>query len=196
MLRTEPKLVLASSSPYRRQQLAQLALRFECVSPNIDETPLLSETPSALATRLACEKARCIYEQTENCVVIGADQTAELGDTIIGKPGSERAARAQLRAASGKTLVFNSAVCVIANAGEYCRNVPTAVTFRELTNTQIDTYLAADHPYDCAGSFKAESLGISLFSKIESEDPSALIGLPLISLSAMLSAIGFDPLGR
>ena len=186
-------LVLGSTSPYRRLLLERLGLPFEVARPEVDETPLPNESPRLLARRLAADKARAIGQRQRAAWVIGADQVAELDGQALGKPGSFERAADQLAAASGRELRFHTAVCLYrqeeARAIEF-QDV-TLVRFRSLDNAAIERYLHAEQPYDCAGSFKAEGLGICLFEAIESLDPTALVGLPLIGLAQALRGIGY-----
>ncbi len=183
-----PPIVLASSSAYRRALLARLGIECSVLAPDIDESPLRGEAPAATALRLAGSKALKIGERESNALVIGSDQIAVLGSNILGKPGTHAAAVEQLRAMSGNTVVFHTALCLLnaATGSMQTTNVPTTVRFRKLDAAQIERYLQRDRPYDCAGSAKIESLGIALVEHVESGDPSALIGLPLIALVGML----------
>lgn len=190
----ERRLILASSSPYRRDLLKQLGLTCECVPPDLDETPDATEAASALARRLAEAKANHILHRHPDSLIIGSDQTADLEGTILGKPNDVERAVAQLRACSGKTVRFYSAVAVLSARMRQVDVVCTEVRFRSLTESQIYTYIKKEEPLDCAGSFKCEGLGIALFEAIQSPDPSALIGLPLISLTRMLLAEQIDVL--
>ncbi|KAA2285632.1 Maf family protein [Arenimonas fontis] len=187
------RLILASTSPYRRQLLARLRLPFDCDRPDADETPLPGEAPAALARRLASAKAEAVAGRHPDAWIVGSDQVAELDGRAIGKPGGADAAFAQLRAASGRQVRFHTAFCLLRAGGhdrfEHCDL--TEVRFRALADDEILRYLAAEQPYDCAGSFKSEGLGISLFAAIRSEDPTALIGLPLIALTGALREAGF-----
>ena len=191
-----PPLVLASTSQYRKALLARLLMPFETVSPEVDEAPLPGEVPSDLALRLAAAKARAVakaYASTSSgALVIGSDQVAHCEGRIMDKPGTHERATEQLRVMRGKTTVFDTALCLIhAQSGrEQIRLVPTRVTLRNLTDAEIEAYLRLEQPYDCAGSAKAEGLGIALIARIEGDDPNALIGLPLIALCDMLSAEG------
>jgi septum formation protein len=189
-------LVLGSTSRYRRELLRRLGVPFDVTSPDVDETPLPGETPAALAPRLALTKARAVARQHPHAVVIGSDQIADLYGQPIGKPGDHERAVAQLRAMSGQALVFHTAVAVVRPATGFERvvDVPVRVTFRTLTDAEIETYLRAEQPYDCAGSAKSEGLGVTLLDAIESDDPTALIGLPLIRTCALLREAGWDPL--
>jgi 7-methyl-GTP pyrophosphatase len=187
-------IVLASTSRYRRELLERLVDDFRCVAPGVDETPAPGEAPAALAARLASAKAASVARDNPGALVIGSDQVADLDGSIIGKPGSEAAAVAQLAAASGRALVFHTALCVLDNrAGGASASVwsdTTRVRFRVLDPATIERYVRTERPLDCAGSFKAEGRGIALFERIESEDPTALIGLPLIALARLLREAG------
>jgi len=193
-----PELILASTSRYRRELLERLRLPFTARSPEVDETSLPGEAPAALAERLALAKARALADARADAVVIGADQVADVDGTAIGKPGDHTRATAQLRAMSGRTIVFQTAIAVVraATGFEQVRRVPVTVRFRPLDDREIEFYLRTEQPYDCAGSAKCETLGITLLEAIESDDPTALIGLPLIQTSALLRAAGIDPLRR
>lgn len=188
-------LVLASTSPYRRELLARLINRFITAAPNVDETPLPAEQAVTLARRLARDKARSVARQHAGAIVIGSDQVAELDGQPVGKPGTLENARRQLRAASGRDMRFHTAVHIVAADGaEHEALDMTRVRFRPLHPDDIDVYLERDTPFDCAGSFRCEGLGIALFERIETDDPTALIGLPLIATSRLLRAAGLDPL--
>jgi septum formation protein len=191
-------LILASTSRYRRELLERLRLPFEACSPDVDETPLPGEAPAALAERLALEKARALGRLRPDAVVIGADQVADVDGVAIGKPGTHERATAQLRSMSGRRIVFQTAVAVVRAATGFAevRRVPVTVRFRTLGDAEIEFYLRTEQPYDCAGSAKCETLGIALLDAIESDDPTALIGLPLIQTSALLRSAGLDPLGQ
>lgn len=185
------QLILASSSSYRKSLLERLNLEFSCYSPEIDESALNNESARQLAERLAGQKAQAVAAKFPRAVVIGADQVAELNGNILGKPGSHEQAVAQLTAQSGQQVLFHSGLAVIQQqpngAIKQHRLVNTTeVHFRQLSQTQIEHYLTAERPYDCAGSFKAEALGISLFTALHSDDPTSIIGLPLISLCSLL----------
>jgi septum formation protein len=182
------RLILASTSIFRKRLLRQLELPFISVSPGTDETPLAGETAPALTARLAALKARAVAERESGALVIGSDQVAVLDDEIIGKPGNHERAVAQLSRASGKTVIFYTGFCLIDSDSnrEQLSVERFEVTFRKLTAAQTDRYLRRDQPYQCAGSFKAESLGIALFEKLTGDDPNSLIGLPLIRLVTML----------
>jgi septum formation protein len=188
-------IVLASTSPYRRELLHRLRLPFEVVAPAVDEARLPGEAPLALALRLAEAKAIEVAQRRPDAVVIGSDQVAELDGEPIGKPLTHAAALAQLERMQGRRLVFHTALAVAAHDRVEVDSVPTTVTFRRLAPEALDAYLRADQPYDCAGAAKIESLGIALVERVESDDPTALIGLPLIRLSSMLQAAGVVVLG-
>ena len=190
-----PPLILASSSIYRRELLSRLKIPFSCISPEVDESPKPGETASALALRLSVLKARTVAQQHPEAIVIGADQAASLADQIIGKPGSLSAAAQQLTKLSGQTVVLHSALTVLRGPG-YCKSkdVPTTCVFRTLTASAIQRYVQIDQPSDTAGSAKAECLGIALMERMDSSDPTAIIGLPLIALTRMLCEVGLDPL--
>lgn len=189
-------LILASTSRYRRELLARLRLPFDVVSPAVDETPLHGEAPSALAARLALAKAQAVAGYNPDAVVIGADQVADLDDRALGKPGTHERAVQQLRAMRGRTVRFHTALAVVRARDGFCQQALATVNvrFRELADREIEAYLQAERPYDCAGSAKCETLGIALVEAIESDDPTALVGLPLIRTAAMLRAAGLDPL--
>ncbi len=186
------EIVLASSSNYRKALIARLGLDCSSIAPDIDESALSGEAPVATATRLAQAKARKVAVATPGALIIGSDQVALLDDAVMGKPGSHAAAVKQLQAMSGKTTVFHTAISLYdaANDEMQCANVPTVVRMRELSDDAIERYLNRDQPYDCAGSAKIEALGIALVEKVESDDPTALIGLPLITLVTMLKRAG------
>jgi septum formation protein len=189
-----PEIILASTSRYRRELLARLRLPFITRSPDVVETALAGESPAAMAARLALAKARSICDK--GAVVIGSDQVASLDERVLRKPGTREVAVAQLRDAQGKVVLFHTAVAIIAtDTGETLEHVDrTAVRFRRLDDTALERYVQLEEPLDCAGSFKAEGLGIALFEQISSEDPTALIGLPLIFVAHALKALGADPL--
>ncbi len=186
--RTPPTLVLASSSPYRAQLLAKLGLAFETASPDVDETPLPDEPAEQLVARLAQAKAQAIAPHYPEALIIASDQVAVLNNQILGKPGHHENARRQLKAASGAKVTFLTSLALLnSRSGHVQREVvPFSVYFRPLTESQIENYLLAEQPYQCAGSFKSEGLGISLFERLEGDDPNTLIGLPLIRLIHML----------
>jgi septum formation protein len=187
-----PRLILASTSPYRRELLARLRLPFDVARPDVDETPLPGEPPRVLAQRLAAAKASAIAARESDAWVIGSDQVAALGDAALGKPGSREAAQAQLAAMSGRRVDFLTAICVAHRDGRHFEALDvTAVHFRALAADAIARYVDAEAPYDCAGSFKSEGLGIVLFESIESTDPTGLIGLPLIATANLLRQAGF-----
>lgn len=190
-------LILASSSVYRRELLQRLRLPFECVSPAIDESARPDETPATTAVRLALKKARAVAAAHPQALIIGSDQVAELDGTPLGKPGNHANAVCQLRAMRGQRVVFHTALCLLdaASGRHQLENAVTTVLLRALTDAQIERYLQLEQPYDCAGSAKVESLGIALAEKITSDDPTALIGLPLIILVSMLKREGIEVLG-
>jgi septum formation protein len=187
-------VILASTSRYRRELLTRLHLPFDVHAPEVDETPQVGEAPRALAERLALEKAMSVARRFPEAVVIGSDQVADLAGEPLGKPGDHARATAQLRRMRGQTLIFQTAVAVVCQATSFvqCDLAPVRVVFRELSDTAIDTYLRAEQPYDCAGSAKSEGLGIALLEAIDSDDPTALVGLPLIRTANMLRAAGVD----
>jgi septum formation protein len=187
-------LVLASTSVHRRQLLERLGLPFECVAPGVDEAPLAGESPAALATRLARAKALAVAREHNRAIVIGSDQVALRGEQLLGKPGDAERCRAQLAASSGCELTFLTAVCVVAAGGEpiFEHIDRTIVQMRVLDDAEIARYVAQDRPWDCAGGFKAESLGVALVSRIETVDPTALTGLPLIWLAGVLRECGLS----
>ncbi len=188
------RIVLASTSPYRRQLLSRLLATFEVAAPQVDETALADETPHETVIRLAAAKAQAVVDRHPQALVIGSDQIAELDGQALGKPGSIEAARRQLAACSAHTVRFHTALCVLdtrnGQATTHTEVDCTRVMFRSLDADTIARYVTAEMPLDCAGSFKAEGLGISLFERIESTDPTALIGLPLIALARQLRAAG------
>lgn len=190
-------LVLASTSHYRQELLNRLKLQFRCVPPYTDETPLPGELPSALAQRLARSKARSVAELHPGAVVIGSDQVAAIDGYVQGKPGSFEVAAEQLRSASGREMHFFTAIAVICIdlQFEQFHVEPFTARFRPLSDDQIANYLRHDEPYDCAGSFKVESLGIALFERLVGNDPTSLQGLPLLKLTRMLASVGIDVLG-
>jgi septum formation protein len=189
-------LVLGSTSRYRRELLARLRLPFEVAAPQVDETPLPGEAPAALALRLALEKGRDVALRHPGAVVIGADQVCDLDGEPIGKPGTHERAVAQLLRLSGRTAVFQTALAVLRPGTGFERALlaPVTVRFRALSEAEIERYLRLETPYDCAGSAKCETLGIALLEAIESDDPTALVGLPLIRTAALLREAGIDPL--
>ena len=189
-----PRLILASSSPYRRELLSRLRLPFEAISPNVNETPQDGESPAALALRLSIDKAMAIATRQPGCIVIGSDQVATIDGNPIGKPGDFSRAQAQLRMLSGQTVEFHSALAVTDGQRVEKADIVTQCRFRPLSDAAIDAYLRAEAPFDTAGSAKAESLGIALMEYIRSDDSTAIIGLPLIALTSMLATFGLDPL--
>lgn len=190
------RLILASSSPYRRELLARLQLPFEAIAPDIDEAPLPGEQPEATALRLARAKAAAVAARAPASIVIGSDQVATLDGEQIGKPGDHARALAQLQKMRGRRVVFHTALCVWDSRASaltgpaQLENVQTVVTFRDLPDAELDAYLRIEQPYDCAGSAKNEGLGIALLERIDSSDPTALTGLPMIALTAMLRKAG------
>ena len=185
------RLLLASTSPYRRELLQRLRLPFECMPPRVDETPLPGEAPAALASRLAGEKAAEVHAREPDAFVIGSDQVADLEGRVLGKPGDFESAVAQLRAMSGREVAFHTALCVIGPGFRESAIDTTLVRLRDLGDDDIARYLQAEPAFDCAGSFKAEGLGIVLFDAIHSADPTALVGLPLITTARLLRKAGF-----
>ena len=190
------RLLLGSTSPYRRELLQRLHIPFETAAPEFDETPLPGEAPSASAERLAIGKARSLAGRFPDALIIGSDQVASCGGTRLDKPGNHASAVKQLRALSGQSAQFDTAVTVLdAASGKHeSRVVACRVTFRPLSEEVIERYLRKEQPYDCAGSAKAEGLGIALIERIETDDPTSLIGLPLIALTAMLGRAGLPVL--
>lgn len=191
-----PPLILASTSRYRRELLQRLRLPFAVETPHTDETPLPNEVPAALALRLAVAKAKAVAAQHPEAVVIGSDQVADLHGQPIGKPGDFERAVQQLRRMSGQQVVFQTAVAVVRrdHGFEHALLAPVAVTFRTLSDAEIERYLRLDQPFDCAGSAKSESLGVALLERIDSDDPTALVGLPLMRTCRLLREAGIDPL--
>ncbi len=188
-----PRLILASSSAYRRELLARLRLPFDVLVPAIDETPLDSELPEATALRLARAKAEAVAARAPGSVVIGSDQVATLDGAQIGKPGNHANALLQLQTMRGRRVVFHTALCLWdgRSGTAQVENVQTFVTVRDLPDAELDAYLRIEQPYDCAGSAKNEALGIAILERIDSTDPTALTGLPLIALTGMLRRAGF-----
>ena len=186
------KLILGSTSPYRRALLQRLRIPFEIAAPDVDETAQPLETPKQLACRLAMAKARAIAAQFPGCVVIGSDQVADLDGQALGKPGDHTRATAQLQSMRGRTVIFQTAVAVVCLETGFAQMdlAQVKVKFRELSNDEIETYLRAETPYDCAGSAKSEGLGIALLESIDNDDPTALVGLPLIRTCRMIQAAG------
>ncbi len=191
-----PPLILGSTSRYRRELLDRLRLPYTVQAPRVDETPLDGEKPADLALRLALAKARAVAAHFPAAVVIGSDQVADLDGTPVGKPGTHENAVRQLQSMRGRSVVFQTAVAVVCmTTGFECVQLaPVNVRFRNLSDAEIEHYLRTEQPYDCAGSAKCETLGIALLSAIESDDPTALVGLPLIRTCEMLREAGIDPL--
>lgn len=192
-----PVLILASTSRYRRELLERLRLPFDVRAPGVDESAHPGEAPEALARRLALAKARAVAREHARAIVIGSDQVAELDGHAIGKPGTHERAVEQLRRMSGRTVVFQTAVAVVCEATGFAAQAlaPVTVRFRRLDDNIIQEYLRIEQPYDCAGSARSEGLGVALLDAIESDDPTALVGLPLIRTCALLRRAGLDPLG-
>lgn len=194
------RLILGSSSAYRRELLERLGIPFSIVSPDIDETPHTNELPAATARRLAREKAQAVAKQLpadqKNTLIIGSDQVAVVGNQVYGKPGNHEKAVAQLQSLSGKTVVFETALCLYdaLNGQAHEELVSTEVEFRELSLEEIEAYLKREPAYDCAGSAKSEALGIALLDRLSGNDPTALVGLPLIALCRLLRHAGLNPL--
>lgn len=187
-------LILGSTSRYRHELLSRLQLPFEVVSPHVDETPLPHEAPQALACRLALAKAQAVATLHPEAVVIGSDQVADLAGEPLGKPGTHQRATQQLQRMRGQTVVFQTAVAVVCRSTgfEQCELASVEVKFRDLSDAEIEAYLLAEQPYDCAGSAKSEGLGISLLDAIHNDDPTALVGLPLIRTCRLLRAAGIQ----
>ncbi len=190
------QLILGSTSPYRRELLSRLKLPFDVIAPQVDETPLVHELPRDLANRLALAKARAVAKMHPSAVVIGSDQVADLNGEPLGKPGTHARAVAQLQRMRGKTVVFQTALAVICldSGFEQLDLAAVSVRFRDLTDAEIESYLQVEKPYDCAGSAKSEGLGIALLDSIDSDDPTALVGLPLIRTCRMIRAAGIHVL--
>lgn len=188
------RLLLASSSSYRRELLSRLQLRFDCCAPEIDETALEGELPEQLVRRLACEKAQALTKHYPNHLIIGSDQVAVLEHDILGKPHTFERAQEQLRACSGKSVTFLTGLALLDSGTRSVQVdcIPFTVHFRAINDQQIERYLQAEQPFDCAGSFKAEGLGVSLFRSTEGVDVTSLIGLPLIRLVEMLNRAGVE----
>jgi septum formation protein len=197
MSKLQRALILGSTSRYRRELLQRLRVPFEVVSPDVEETPLANEAPQALATRLALAKAKAVAANHPNAVVIGSDQVADLNGEPLGKPGTHERAVLQLQRMRGQTVVFQTAVSVVCQASgfEQTELAQIKVRFRDLSDAEIEAYLRAEEPYDCAGSAKSEGLGIALLDAIDNDDPTALIGLPMIRTARLLRAAGVDLLG-
>ena len=187
-------LVLGSTSRYRRELLERLRQPFEVLAPEVDETPLAGEAPAALAQRLALAKARAVAAQRPGAIVIGSDQVADLNGEPLGKPGNHERAVAQLRRMSGQTVLFQTALAVVCleTGFEASELAVVKVVFRQLDDATIERYLRAEEPYDCAGSAKSEGLGIALLERIDNDDPTALIGLPLIHTARLLRQAGLQ----
>ena len=187
-----PQLVLASTSPFRRELLARLQIPFEIAAPDADETALRDETPAATAERLAVAKARAVAAAFPDALVIGSDQVAYCGEQTYGKPGTRNNAIAQLRSMRGKAVIFHTGLCLLNVATGHCqvRGVPTEVRFRQFGDIEIERYLDREDALNCAGSAKSEGLGIALLETLRGDDPTALVGLPLIALCEMLRAEG------
>jgi septum formation protein len=198
MENSRPTLVLASTSRYRRELLARLRVPFDVARPDVDETALAGERPAATALRLAEAKARAVAATLANALVIGSDQVADCDGEAISKPGDHASAVRQLTRLSGRAIVFHTAVALVnaGTGGVRCELVDVVSRFRRLSVEDIDHYLRRERPYDCAGSVRSEALGIALFERIQSDDPTALIGLPLITVVRMLAAEGFDVLAH
>lgn len=194
MKKTEPRIVLGSTSVYRKQLLERLGLKFVTAAPDIDESSRLDESPDNLVVRLAESKARAVAGEFPESLVIGSDQVACINGKILGKPGSRSAATKQLTAASGRKVTFLTGLCLLNTATGRARTLcePFHVHFRSLDSGQIERYLDKEKPYDCAGSFKSEGLGIALFERLEGNDPNALVGLPLIRLVQLLANEGVE----
>lgn len=197
----QPRLILGSSSIYRKELLSRLHLPFDVMVPDIDETPTANEAPDATALRLAQEKATVIGLRSPNSLVIGSDQVATLDGEQIGKPGTHANALKQLQKMRGRKVVFHTALCLFDSRVDLTspqiqlENIQTFVTFRDLPDADLDAYLRIEQPYDCAGSAKNEGLGIAIIERIESSDPTALTGLPLIALTTMLRRAGLGFFG-
>jgi len=191
-------LVLGSTSPFRKSILEKLNLPFECAKPNIDETALIEETPQALVERLAIEKAKAVADEFPNALIIGSDQVAVCDGEILGKPHNFENGVKQLSKFSNKSVTFYTGLCVFDNSSNTVKSLvePFIVHFNKLSQAEIESYLKAEQPYNCAGSFKSEGLGICLFKKLEGDDPNTLIGLPLIKLVALLKHHGLDTLAE
>ena len=191
-LDTPMPLILASTSAYRRELLLRLGLAFEVCAPGVDETPLPGERPADLAVRLALAKAQAVAQQHPGAVVIGSDQVADLHGEALGKPGNHANAVNQLRRQSGQAVVFQTAVAVVCLERQYaqCELATVKVRFRSISEAEIEAYLRAEPAYDCAGSAKSEGLGITLLERIDSDDPTSLIGLPLMRTCALLRGVG------
>lgn len=194
MSKLQRALILGSTSRYRRELLQRLRVPFDVVSPDVDETPLPGEAPHALASRLALAKAKAVAALYPHAVVIGSDQVADLNGEPLGKPGTHERAVVQLQRMRGQTVVFQTAVSVVCQESgfEHTELAQIKVRFRDLSDSEIEAYLRAEEPYDCAGSAKSEGLGIALLDAIDNDDPTALIGLPMIRTARLLRAAGID----
>jgi len=193
----QSRLILASSSVYRRELLTRLQFNFESIAPELDESPNPGESPEQTALRLAQQKAEAIAKNQPEAIIIGSDQVATLGDMQIGKPGNHEAALKQLQLMRGREVAFHTALCVLDNRQNapsplQIQDICTMVRFRDLSNAELDAYLRIEQPYDCAGSAKNEGLGIAIIESIKSDDPTALTGLPLIALTSMLRNTGLS----
>lgn len=190
-------IILASTSPYRKRLLERLQIPFRCLPPDVQETRQPGEQPAAMALRLALAKARNIAERHPQAFVIGSDQVASIGDSVMGKPGNRLAAHEQLRASSGREVQFHTGLALVSRSlnMEWFHVEPFSVHFRLLSDRVIGDYLRREQPYDCAGSFKCEGLGIALFERMEGLDPTSLEGLPLIALTGLLAEAGINVLG-
>jgi septum formation protein len=188
------KIILGSTSVYRRELLSRLRIPFSVESPHVDEAALPGEAPAALAQRLALAKAQAVAARFPEAVVIGSDQVADLDGTALGKPGEHTRAVLQLRQMSGKVVIFQTAIAVVCGESGFCQQAlaPVKVKFRDLSDAEIENYLQAEKPYDCAGSAKSEGLGIALLERIDNDDPTALVGLPLIRTATLLRAAGIN----
>ncbi|MCR6662464.1 MAG: Maf family nucleotide pyrophosphatase [Luteimonas sp.] len=187
-----PRLVLASTSPYRKELLSRLRLPFDVARPDVDETPGDGEPPDALALRLAIDKAKAIAAHYPDAWILGSDQVAAFDGRKLGKPGTRGNAIAQLQAMSGREVLFLTAIALLRGDGVPCTHIDTTrVRFRTLGGAEIERYVDAEQPFDCAGSFKSEGLGIALFEAIDNEDPTALVGLPLVATTRLLRQAGF-----
>jgi len=188
-----PPLILASTSPFRRELLQRLGIPFTTAAPDVDESPLPDEAPDELVRRLSASKARTVGK-THAGLIIGSDQVASCGEDILGKPGNHERAFEQLQQLAGRTVTFHTGLCLLDTARDRQQLdvIPFTVEFRQLSSTQIERYLRREQPYNCAGSFKSEALGITLFKRMRGDDPTALIGLPLIRLTDMLAAAGIS----
>lgn len=188
----QPPLVLASTSPFRRELLARLGLPFDTAAPDSDESPLPGETPETTALRLSEDKARAVAGRFPQALIIGSDQVAVLDGKIYGKPGTHERAVEQLRTMRGRTVNFFTGLCLLnATTGRaHVRGIPTLVTFRDLSDAEIENYLRREQPYNCAGAAKSEGLGIAVIARMQGEDPNALVGLPLIALCDLLREEG------